>query len=165
MSIQSEITRLTDAKTAIITALTNKGVTVPDGAKVPDFAALIDAIEAGGNIRVKQGSVTFAETSTYYRFVNDDPDIFIAYIEDDSSKQYNQCQYVWAMMQDKRVETNKGGNTETAFFFGYNSGTSRYYTPLKGSYYLAGTFSSSNFNGKLGATTYKWYAIYGVTAT
>lgn len=44
MSVQSEITRLADAKSAIATAIAGKGVTVPDGTKLDGMAALIDDI-------------------------------------------------------------------------------------------------------------------------
>lgn len=48
MSVQSEITRLTNAKAAIKTAIEGKGVTVPDGAKLDALAALVESIQAGG---------------------------------------------------------------------------------------------------------------------
>ena len=48
MSIQSELTRLTNAKAAIKTAIEGKGITVPSDTLLDGMAALIDAIEAGG---------------------------------------------------------------------------------------------------------------------
>lgn len=48
MSVQSEITRLANAKTALATAIEGKGVTVPEGTKLDGMAALVEAIEAGG---------------------------------------------------------------------------------------------------------------------
>ena len=48
MSIQSELTRLTDAKAAIKTAIEGKGVTVPSGTLLDGMAALIASIEARG---------------------------------------------------------------------------------------------------------------------
>ena len=48
MSIQTELTRLTNAKAAIQTAIEGKGVTVPSGTLLDGMAALIDSIEAGG---------------------------------------------------------------------------------------------------------------------
>ena len=48
MSVQSEITRIESAKTAIATAIEGKGVTVPDGTLLDGMAALIESIEAGG---------------------------------------------------------------------------------------------------------------------
>ena len=48
MSIQTELTRITNAKAAIKTAIEGKGVTVPAGTLLDGMAALIEAIEAGG---------------------------------------------------------------------------------------------------------------------
>lgn len=48
MSISSEITRISNAKTAIAESIANKGVTVPDGTKIDGMATLIDSIETGG---------------------------------------------------------------------------------------------------------------------
>ena len=50
MSIQTELTRITNAKAAIKTAIEGKGVTVPDGTMLDGMAALIEAIEAGVNV-------------------------------------------------------------------------------------------------------------------
>lgn len=46
MSVQTEITRIESAKTAIATAIAGKGVTVPDGTLLDGMAALIESIEA-----------------------------------------------------------------------------------------------------------------------
>ena len=63
MSIQTELTRLTNAKAAIQTAIEGKGVTVPSGTLLDGMAALIESIEAGGgNFSVETGSITFAES-------------------------------------------------------------------------------------------------------
>lgn len=59
MSIQTELTRITNAKSAIKTAIEGKGVTVPDGTLLDGMAALIESIEAGGG-----GSGNFA-TGTF----------------------------------------------------------------------------------------------------
>ena len=48
MSVQSEITRIESAKTAIAAAIEGKGVTVPDGTLLDGMAPLIESIEAGG---------------------------------------------------------------------------------------------------------------------
>lgn len=49
MSIQSEINRLSSAKTAIGTAIAAKGVTVPDNTRLDGMAALIQSIATGGS--------------------------------------------------------------------------------------------------------------------
>lgn len=65
MSIQSELTRLTNAKAAIQTAIEGKGVTVPDGTLLDGMAALIESIEAGGGkiekgVYIPAGDVTLS---------------------------------------------------------------------------------------------------------
>ena len=49
MSISDQITRLQNAKASIKTSIENKGVTVPNDAKLDAFPALIDDIQAGGS--------------------------------------------------------------------------------------------------------------------
>lgn len=46
MSIQSEITRINDAKGAIKASIEGKGVTVPDNTMLDGMSALIDDIES-----------------------------------------------------------------------------------------------------------------------
>ena len=48
MSIQTELTRITNAKSAIKAAIEGKGVTVPNGTLRDGMASLIEAMEAGG---------------------------------------------------------------------------------------------------------------------
>ena len=48
MSISSEITRISNAKTAIAESIANKGVTVPSETKIDGMATLIDSIQTGG---------------------------------------------------------------------------------------------------------------------
>lgn len=67
MSIQTELTRLTNAKAAIQAAIEGKGVAVPSGTLLDGMAPLIDAIEAGGGspsgFKLCAGSITLAENS------------------------------------------------------------------------------------------------------
>lgn len=49
MSIQTELTRIKNAKAAIKAAIEGKGVSVPDGTLLDGMAALIESIEAGGS--------------------------------------------------------------------------------------------------------------------
>lgn len=65
MSISTDLTRLQSAKAAMKTAMQNKGVTVPDGAKLDAFAALIDSISAGGGSgNIASGTFTPADASS-----------------------------------------------------------------------------------------------------
>ena len=64
MSIQTELTRLTNAKAAIQAAIEGKGVTVPNGTLLDGMAALIEAIEAGGgasDVKIAYGTFTPTE--------------------------------------------------------------------------------------------------------
>ena len=49
MSTANEITRLSNAKSAIAAAIKNKGVTVPSGTKLDGMAPFIGQIETGGS--------------------------------------------------------------------------------------------------------------------
>ena len=68
MSIQTELTRIVNAKAAIKTAIEGKGVTVPDATLLDGMASLIDSIEAGGGTiggkKFISGNITFSETPT-----------------------------------------------------------------------------------------------------
>lgn len=64
MSVQTQIDRISRAVSAALTALSEKGVTVPAGTKVDDLAALISGIEAGGGDENKvKGNITPAATT------------------------------------------------------------------------------------------------------
>lgn len=79
MSVSDEIRRIQNAKANIKTSIENKGVTVPDDAKLDAFPALIDDIQAGGSgethvnpdfyeIRTKNGTTfrnLFANDTNY----------------------------------------------------------------------------------------------------
>ena len=67
MSIQTELTRITNAKAAIKAAIEGKGVTVPDGTLLDGMAALIESIEAGGGgsgIVYTSGTLVFSSNTT-----------------------------------------------------------------------------------------------------
>ena len=64
MSIQTELTRITNAKAAVKAAIEGKGVTVPDGTLLDGMAPLIESIEAGGGADISPwvDMVTFSIT-------------------------------------------------------------------------------------------------------
>lgn len=65
MSIQTELTRITNAKAAIKTAIEGKGVTVPDATLLDGMASLIDAIEAGGGVELQYNRLYPSATGTF----------------------------------------------------------------------------------------------------
>lgn len=66
MSIQTDLTRITNAKSAIKAAIEGKGVTVPDGTLLDGMAALIESIEAGGSAKIYKEKVTFNQNTKRY---------------------------------------------------------------------------------------------------
>ena len=64
MSIQTELTRITNAKAAIKTAIEGKGVTVPAGTLLDGMASLIDSIPAGSTPILQSKSVTYTANGT-----------------------------------------------------------------------------------------------------
>lgn len=63
MSIQTELSRIVNAKAAIKAAIEGKGVTVPDATLLDGMASLIESIEAGGSggMKVEVFSITPAD--------------------------------------------------------------------------------------------------------
>lgn len=70
MSIASEITRITNAKTDIATSIAKKGVTVPENAKIDEYSALIDDIQGGGEYVDDTTIVIEATTIADQQFAN-----------------------------------------------------------------------------------------------
>jgi hypothetical protein len=71
MSVRTQILRLQAARDSIISAIAEKGVSVPSGTKLDGFAALIAAIETGGGlpesfVELATGTVTFANSGAAY---------------------------------------------------------------------------------------------------
>lgn len=98
MSVQTEITRIEGAKTAIATAIEGKGVTVPSDTLLDGMAALIASIEAGG-CTITSGSFTPASDPTYGHTVTHGlgkiPEVFVCWISQDftgtSARSYYLC--------------------------------------------------------------------------
>lgn len=64
MSIQTELTRIKNAKAAIKAAIEGKGVTVPDATLLDGMASLIESIEAGGGGGANIQVMTFTPATT-----------------------------------------------------------------------------------------------------
>lgn len=86
MSVQTQIDRISGAVSAALTALSEKGVTVPAGTKVDGLADLIAAIEAGGG-----GSGSDTPTNVTLNFSwnaansNYAPEVFYSYVNGNGS--------------------------------------------------------------------------------
>lgn len=94
MSIQTELTRITNAKAAIKTAIEGKGVTVPEATLLDGMAALIKSIEAGGGgKKVYIEQKTFASDQTSVKIAHNFgelPTIFLQLMIATSSNKYTQ---------------------------------------------------------------------------
>lgn len=69
MSIQSEITRITNKRDASFTAVANKGVTVPSGSTIDDLPSLIGAISTASP------TYSVTKTLTNVTTTNDDTEV------------------------------------------------------------------------------------------
>lgn len=168
MSVQTQIDRISGAVSAALTALSEKGVTVPTGTKVDDLAALISGIEAGGSGGgglCTSGTLTIANDSTYVYI----PHEALAY----EGSVYPKIAFICPIIRKKQVNisTNFGGCVIARFedntplltskyanlpgdYFQYGKLNVKYYTPLymsstKVSYELGMLANSANFGGTL----------------
>lgn len=93
MSIQTELTRIINAKTAIKTAIEGKGVTVPDGTLLDGMASLIESIEAGGGAgNIAYGTIIPADASSNLEIVHGLgklPDFFCIVAADNTNNVYS----------------------------------------------------------------------------
>ena len=137
MSIQTELTRIINAKAAIKTAIEGKGVTVPDGTLLDGMAALIESIEAGGG-GVITATFTVASDSTTNSLdylpqsVEEWPSWLIVIAEKDTITEYSSFKGMWATrIVYSNVKQKHGGFSYnySTIIYGYNKGTSTYYTP------------------------------------
>lgn len=63
MSIQTDLTRIKNAKAAIKAAIEGKGVTVPDATLLDGMAALIESVEAGSSGGFVSGTIIPASSA------------------------------------------------------------------------------------------------------
>jgi hypothetical protein len=117
MSVQTQIDRISGAVSAALTALSEKGVTVPAGTKVDGLAALIAAIEAGGgNIdftpfsNVVWGTITPATDTTS-----------VSYASFGLPESYTPPMFACFMYLSGPMSNGK--HQASAYVSGYNSGS------------------------------------------
>lgn len=172
MSIQSELTRLTDAKAAIKTAIEGKGVTVPDTTLLDSMAALIEAIEAGGGAKYSYGSFTPSETTeltTAYAIEHNSgfvPNVFIVVKSNSTFAQYSirfAASFPYSLFT--------GGAIDYSSYSGYVFGWGSYnYNHVVGTVSISKETTStvayikSNApnNKVVAGVTYRWFAIGGL---
>jgi len=100
MAISDEIARLQQAKADLKTAIEGKGVTVSSSAKLEDYPALVDSIQAGGG-----GGCSYTEI-----FVNEDDDEIIDILSYQQSGQ-NSVIFVSNYNYERFYVTIKRGDT------------------------------------------------------
>lgn len=145
MSIQTELTRLTNAKAAIQTAIEGKGVTVPSGTLLDGMASLIESIEAGGGggNQLVYGTYTPAsdQTAAYggsfsfeFGFV---PDVFVMYQLDSVLNRTKNS----AVIIIYRPEAPKGDKNNTLFY---------------------SIVTAPNSTGAIGTSNHRYYGVHDV---
>ena len=103
MSIQTDLTRIKNAKAAIKAAIEGKGVTVPDATLLDGMAALIESIEAGGSgsggIQSASGEFSIAEDVASFKIDISDigfvPDLVVVYLEETGMEYTSAPTKIW----------------------------------------------------------------------
>ena len=137
MSIQTELTRITNAKAAIKTAIEGKGVTVPDGTLLDGMASLIESIAAGGGGVITATFTVAADSSSVYldylpQSVEEWPSWLIIIAEKDTITEYSSFKGVWAtriVYSNVKKKRDAFSYDYSTIIYGYNKGLSKYYTP------------------------------------
>ena len=166
MSIQTDLTRIKNAKAAIKAAIEGKGVTVPDATLLDGMAALIESIEAGCGNYVT-GSFTIADESTYiYKITHNFgkiPTFALIYAETKTTVSGKRYRAGGGFVCTDPTESTPNGmfwvramntNTATSFLVSGNSNNGGYMLTQKSS---SGT--GCLFNG-LTDTTMNWVGKY-----
>lgn len=109
MSIQTDLTRIKNAKAAIAAAIAGKGVTVPDGTMLDGMAALIEAIQAGGTSTLFSGTITPSEDATSISIQhNMGKDPKIIYIETSNYTVGYISHCIWVIKSSFSIPSNGG---------------------------------------------------------
>ena len=170
MSIQTELTRLTNAKAAIKTAIEGKGVTVPDATLLDGMAALIEGIKTE---KVITGTFTLESDAGSYNIdyspqsVDEWP-LWLIIIAEKETTLYSNFKGIWAI---QIIYSNVSMNKHGWFSCDYSerlygcigaTGSEKYYTPyLNINNIAANTIVSTNpsmINSVfLAGVTYRYY--------
>ena len=122
MSIQTELSRIINAKAAIKAAIEGKGVTVPDATLLDGMAALINSIEAGGGgsgglpspfTNITTGtftleSLSYANAYTITHSLGKAPKLFAVYHDESGRFSGSAIDYVLYMDNSNTYSSNPG---------------------------------------------------------
>ena len=173
MSIQTELTRLTNAKAAIKTAIEGKGVTVPEGTKLDALAALIESIEAGGGaVKYSYGSFTPSETTSLnhaYAIEHNSgfvPDVFIVTKSNSTFIQYSirfAASLPYGLFKGEAIDYSN----YMSYMFGWGSTNYNKAYGIRGigketTSTVAYIRSDASDNKVVAGETYLWFAIGGL---
>ena len=70
MSIQTDLTRIKNAKATIKAYIEGNGLTVPDATLLDGMASMLESIEAGGGAKIATGSFTPTADCNYYEITH-----------------------------------------------------------------------------------------------
>lgn len=154
MSMQTDLTRIKNAKSAIKAAIESKGVTVPDATLLDGMAALIESIEAGGGggeilgHKFACGSFTLTEDTTTTYTILTANELFEA-VKDDFPGAVSLSSNVWL----------KGGSSKTYLrnFLAaicWIDNTESYSAEIKANQYLAAFLPKHSLNNSSSAAIY-----------
>lgn len=163
MSVQSEITRLKNAKAAIKAAIEGKGVTVPDTTLLDGMAAMIESIEAGGGAEVSTGTFMLDTDIEIYgtdgyailHGLSNSPEIFILLrlLERSDAGKLRYYVYYKYMTSGHAIY----GGTQSNGYSGIS-----YITPTITAETVTIISDNSRINTLSYATEYVWVAVRGV---
>lgn len=170
MSIQTELTRLTNAKAAIQTAIEGKGVTVPSGTLLDGMAALIEGIKTE---KVITGTFTVESDIGSYNIdyipqsVDEWP-LWLIIIAEKETTLYSNFKGIWAIqIIYSNVSMNKHGwfscnYSERLYGCIGSPGSGKYYTPYLHINNIAATRNVSTNPGSINSdfiagVTYRYY--------
>ena len=149
MSIQTELTRITNAKAAIKTAIEGKGATVPAGTLLDGMAALIESIQTGG------GGGTLGEFSVYTGSFTPIEDLDEYTIELGYNGAANAPVVEQFVVMRDAIRTEGGFSASSSLVYAV------YMTNIKSSYsggYDTRGFCGFDSNGSISTTTNSYYA-------
>lgn len=152
MGLDSMATNLDTANTAVddaLAALVEKGVTVPDGTKVDDLAALIAAIESGGSGggNISWGTFTLASDTKNYVVTHDlgvVPDIFLFWMTNQKTRGLTGEELFFGVNTTESFKNLTGGSYVGAstIMSGTTSSSARYMTTSASIASAGGSFVS-----------------------